>query len=307
MKRFFVFIIIILITGLIAGLIYNCSNQKINNQIVEQSPTTINVSSVKIPDSITFAGEEVPVDLFYVKESFDRELTVNTYWHSSTLLLLKKAPRYFPMIEPILKENGIPDDFKYICVIESGLSQAVSPDNAVGFWQFLKGTGKDYGLEINKEVDERYHIEKSTEAACKYFNDAYEDYQNWTMVAASYNAGKRGINRQVERQKVENYYDLLLNEETERYIFRVLAMKAIFENPGDYMFNLKEENLYPPIPTNIVKVDTAVKSWADFAFQFGINYRILKEFNPWLRQSYLTNNEGKTYKIKIPQKEYLKY
>lgn len=294
-------------SGLIAGLIYNCSNKKISKTKPLQQVAAINISSVKIPDSITFASEEVPVDLFYVKESFDRELTVNTYWHSSTLLLLKKASRYFPIIEPILKENGIPDDFKYISVIESGLSQAISPDNAVGFWQFLKGTGKDYGLEINDEVDERYHIEKATEAACKYFKDAYKDYRNWTIVAASFNAGKRGINRQVERQKVENYYDLLLNEETERYIFRILAIKAIFENPGDYMFSLKNKDFYPPIPTYEVSVDTAVKSWADFAFQYGINYRILKEFNPWLRQSYLTNKEARTYTIKIPKKEYLTY
>lgn len=265
------------------------------------------ISSVDIPEDITFAGEKVPVDLFYVRESLDKELTVNTYWHSSTLLLMKRSSRFFPFIEPILKANGIPDDFKYISLIESGLENVTSPAGAVGFWQFLKGTAKEYGLEVNKEVDERYHLEKATEAACRYFNKVYSDYQDWTLVAAAYNAGKRGINRQIDRQKQENYYDLLLNDETERYIFRVLAMKTIFENPEKYGFHLKEGDLYPPIPTRNVTVDSAVSNWADFANHFNINYRLLKEFNPWLRQPYLKNRGKKTYYVKIPEKEFLNY
>jgi peptidoglycan lytic transglycosylase D len=265
----------------------------------------LEISAVEIPDNITFAGEKVPLELYYVHESFDRELTVNTYWHSSTLLLMKRSGRYFPIIEPLLKANGIPDDFKYLALIESGFENVTSPAGAVGFWQFLKGTAKDYGLEVNKEVDERYHLGKATVAACKYFLDAYEDYQDWTLVAASFNAGKRGINRQIKRQKEDDYYDLLFHEETERYIFRILAMKSIFENPEKYGFVLKKEDLYPSIPTEELTVDTAITNLADFAQHFGINYRLLKEFNPWLRQSYLKNRKKKSYSIKIPEKEYL--
>jgi hypothetical protein len=225
------------------------------------------------------------------------------YWHSSTFLILKRANRYLPIIEPILQKNGIHDDFKYIPLIESGLDHVVSPRGATGFWQFMEGTAKDYGLEINNEVDERYHLEKSTEAACQYFHDAYEEFGNWTLAAASYNVGKRGINKQIERQKENNYYNLLLNSETERYIFRILALKEIYNNPEKYGFHLEENHLYKPIPFDIVEVDTAVSSWADFVGKYELTYRLLKEFNPWLRESYLKNREKKKYYIKIPEKK----
>ncbi|MBN2612541.1 MAG: lytic transglycosylase domain-containing protein [Bacteroidales bacterium] len=277
--------------------------QGFNNSETGQTeePEHYTVSAVKIPDRIEFAGEEVPLDNFDTRESLDRELLVNTYFHSQTFLLIKKSTRFFPIIEPILKKNGIPDDFKYLSVIESNLDNSVSPRQAVGFWQLLEGTAKDYGLEVNKEVDERYHLEKSTDAACKYLLDSYIKYNNWTMTAASYNAGRNGMDRQLERQNGNNYYDLLLNEETARYIFRILSIKMIISDPEKYGFHLEKENYYPEIPTYEVKVDTAISDFNRFADNYGINYKMLKYFNPWLRETYLTNKSGKTYIIKIPE------
>jgi len=266
-----------------------------------------NVAAVKIPDELYFAGEKVPLDNFDTRESLDRELLINTYFHSQTFLLIKKTNRYFPVIEPILKKNKIPDDFKYLCVIESGLDNSVSPKQAVGFWQLVKGTARDYGLEINNEVDERYHIEKSTEAACKFLLESYTKYNNWTLTAASYNAGRHGTNRQIERQHENNYYNLLLNEETARYIFRILAMKLVIESPANYGFVLDKEDLYPQIPTYEVKIDTSISDFSSFAKKFDINYKMLKYFNPWLRENYLDNKTGKSYSIKIPEKGYRSY
>ena len=265
------------------------------------------VKSPEIPNKLEFAGEKVPLDYFDVRESLDRELLVNTYFHSQTMWVIKKANRYFRIIEPVLKKFGIPDDFKYLAVVESNLSNVVSPAGAVGFWQILSGTANDYGLEVNDEVDERYDIEKSTEAACKFFKESYDTYENWTMVAASYNVGRRGINLQIERQKETDYYDLLLNDETARYLFRVLAIKIIMSNPSKYGFNIRKEDLYPSVPTYDVIVDTSVEDFADFAKSYGINYKLLKIFNPWLREKYLTNKNRKTYVIKIPEKGYRDY
>ncbi|MCD4770161.1 MAG: lytic transglycosylase domain-containing protein [Bacteroidales bacterium] len=258
------------------------------------------VKSFPVPDSLTFAGERVPLENFDTRESFDRELNTNAYRHSSTILLIKRAHRYFQVIEPILREYGIPDDFKYLAVAESDLSNAVSPAKATGFWQFMSATGKEYGLEINKEVDERYHLEKSTEAACKYFLKSYKKYSNWTIVAASYNRGSNGVNRQIEIQGQTNYYNLLLPEETARYLFRILSYKTIFTDPEKYGFFIPGNQLYPEIEYRMVKIDTAVASFADFAHLVGTNYKILKSFNPWLRQPYLTNRAGKEYQIKVP-------
>jgi hypothetical protein len=265
-----------------------------------QDPLKQKVKSFRGPDTLYFAGERVPLENFDTRESFDREINTNAYRHSSTILLIKRSHRYFPLIEAILEEYGIPDDFKYIAVAESDLSNAVSPVKATGFWQFMKATAIEYGLEINDEVDERYHLEKSTVAACKYFLKSYERYGNWTMVAASFNRGSNGINRQVSIQKENNYYDLLLPEETSRYIFRILSFKTIFENPEGYGLYIPESHLYPPVDYNSVRVDTAVSSFAEFAKGFGTNYKILKAFNPWLRQAYLKNESGREYIIKVP-------
>lgn len=258
-------------------------------------------TSVPIPDSVSFAGEKMPLSQFDVKEALDRELLSNAYFHSQTIRYIKLAPRYFSIIEPILKEKGIPDDFKYLAVAESGFNpRAESPANAVGFWQFLKGTAQDYGLEINSEIDERYHVEKSTYAACDYLRDAYDLYGSWTMVAASYNSGMNGINRQIIRQKTESYYDLLLVEETQRYVYRIVALKLILENPEVYNFKISNEEKYPLIKTKTIEVNSSIADFADFAAENGLSYKLLKDFNPWLRENKLTNSGKKTYKIKIP-------
>tara|TARA_R100000935_G_C2828509_1_gene163672 strand:- start:1043 stop:1975 length:933 start_codon:yes stop_codon:yes gene_type:complete len=260
------------------------------------------IYALPMPENLNFAGEPVPIDNPDIYERMDRELLVNTYWQSNALLLLKRANKYFPVIEPILAEYGVPDDFKYLAVIESGLTQAVSPAKAVGFWQILEGTGKDFKLEINDNVDERYHIEKSTRVACEYLLKSKEKFGTWTMAAAAYNAGNTGVMRQLDRQDVSKYYDLLLGEETGRYVFRILALKEIMSNPKKYGFNYNEDQLYKDIPTYQVKVDTSVTDFAAFAKDLNINYKILKIHNPWLRDSYLNNKSGKTYYLDIPEK-----
>jgi membrane-bound lytic murein transglycosylase D len=263
---------------------------------------TYSIKAVPMPEDLEFAGESVPLQDPDVFERMDRELLVNTYWQSNALLLMKRANKYFPIIEPILKEEGVPEDFKYLAVIESGLTQAVSPAKAVGFWQILEGTGKEYGLEINDNVDERYHIEKSTRVAADYLKKAKQRFGSWTLAAASYNAGQFGVDKQLERQKVKNYYDLLLGEETGRYVFRILAAKEIMTNPEKYGFNFEDDDLYKYIPVEKVKVDTVVKNFPDFAAKFGINYKILKVHNPWLRDDHLKNASRKIYFIDIPEK-----
>jgi hypothetical protein len=259
------------------------------------------IFSLKLPEKINFAGEKVPLKKHWVKESLDRELLVNTYWQSQTVLFIKRCSRYFPVIEPILKENGIPEDFKYLAVIESGLvTRTVSPAGASGIWQFMKETGKEYGLEITSEVDERYHLEKATIAACKYFKKSFEKYQNWTLVAAAYNAGNSGIKKQLDKQKANNYYDLLLGEETGRYVYRILAVKEILSNPTKYGFYVKNEDLYPVIRTQAIKIDTTVNNIADFAASFRLSYKEFKDLNPWLRENRLTIFGNKNYTIEMP-------
>lgn len=259
---------------------------------------------ILLPDSLSFANEKVPLKYFDVRESLDRELQLNTYWHSQTLLLLKRANRFFPIIEPILKEKGIPDDFKYLAVAESALAQEVSPAKAVGFWQILEKTGLELGLEINKEVDERYSIEKSTRAACNFLQKSYNKFGSWTIAAATYNFGRNGIDRQIDRQKNESYYDLVLGDETGRYLYRILAFKVILENPQKYGFVLKQKDLYPPLKYSYVEVDTAITNIARFAEHFNTNYKMLKTFNPWLRDNYLPNKSRKKYQIQIPEVSY---
>lgn len=260
-----------------------------------------NVYALKIPAGINFAGERVPVEDPDVRERLDRELLVNTYWQSNGLLLIKRANKYFPIIEPILKYHGIPDDFKYLAVIESGLTQAVSPAGATGFWQLMKATAKERGLEVNANVDERYHIQKSTEAACEYLKKAKERFGTWTMAAAAYNAGNYGMARQLERQEIEGYYNVLLGDETSRYVFRILAIKEILSNPEGYGFNIDPEDMYTHIPVEEVEVDTAITSFPKFAREYGISYKVLKIHNPWLREAHLNNASGKKYVIKIPK------
>lgn len=259
------------------------------------------VYALHLPEDVTLAGEYVPFEDPDIFERFDREMHVNTYWQSQTLLFFKRANRYFEIIEPILKEHNIPEDFKYLSLIESGFMNVVSPAGAVGFWQILKTTGQQYGLEVNKQVDERYNVEKSTHVACKYLNEAYGEFNSWILAAASYNMGISGVRKQLKRQSANNYFDLTLNAETSRYVFRILAIKELMENPKKYGFNFRDKDLYQPIPTKVVILDSTVADFGLWAQEQGINYRILKYHNPWLRQEYLKNPTKKAYEIKIPR------
>lgn len=265
---------------------------------------TYQISAIEIPKDLNFAGEPVPQQDPEIMERVDREFLVNTYWQSNALLLMKRANKYFPIIEPILKKNGIPDDFKYLAVAESGLENLVSPAGATGFWQIMKGTGREYGLEVNSNVDERYHVEKSTQVACDYLKKWKERFGTWTLTAAAYNAGPGGIQKYMGIQQVDDYYDLLLGQETGRYVFRILAIKEIISNRDKYGFQLDEEDMYEKVPTFQVEVDTAVTSWADFAELYEINYKLLKRHNPWLREPHLNNASHKKYTIEIPNKGY---
>lgn len=260
------------------------------------------VYPIEQPAELEFAGEKVPLEYFDVKEDLDRELLINVYWQSHTMILMKRTNRHFPVIESVLRKHGVPEDLKYIAVAESDLSNLVSPRQAVGFWQFLEGTARDYSLEVNAEVDERYHLEKSTEAACIFLKESFQRYGSWTMAAASYNMGRKGLDEQTGRQKTDYYYDLLLNEETGRYIYRLLAMKLILSDPEQYGFFAEKSDLYPVIPTFEVTVDGTVEDFADFASRYGINYKVLKIFNPWLRDKQLMNPQKRTYYIKIPKR-----
>lgn len=256
------------------------------------------------PVNLDFAGEETPLKISDVKERLDRELLVNVNLHASTILAIKRANRAFPVIEPILKKYGIPDDFKYLAVIESGLVNVVSPAGARGIWQFMPETAKERGMEVNENVDQRYDLEKSTQAACSYFLSAKRKFGSWTLAAASYNGGMTGVNKQMDIQKVTNYYDLLLTEETSRYVFRILALKEIMQNPVKYGFTIAPEDLYAALPTKKIEIDSTITDLADFAKGQGINYKILKIHNPWLRETKLINDTGKKYQIEIPLKGY---
>lgn len=266
------------------------------------------VYSPDVPAQAEFAGKAIELNRYDLRERMDRELTTFCYMHSTTMLMLKRANRYFPIVEPILKANGIPDDFKYLMVIESNLdTRARSPRGAAGLWQFMEATGKEFGLKVNKNVDERYHIEKATRAACRYFRKAYERYGDWLSVAASYNAGQRRISSSLEQQDADTALDLWLNEETSRYMFRILAAKAVFSRPSHYGFRLKRENLYPAFRYTDVTVNAPIPSLATFAKSQGISYAQLKDANVWLRDTLLENKSGKTYVLKIPARESVYY
>jgi membrane-bound lytic murein transglycosylase D len=267
---------------------------------LESAPALGAIVSFDLPEKLAFAGDSVPMKIQDVRERLDRELHINSYLHGSTIFLMKRAQRWLPQIDSILKQEGIPSDFKYLPLIESALLNDVSPKDAVGFWQILKSSGKENGMEITKEVDERYDPLKSTRAACKYLNTAYKKFGNWTMVAASYNRGMAGMQRSIDNQKVRSYYDLYLNEETARYVFRILAIKEIINHPRKYGFDVKAQYLYEKEKLRYVEVNESIKSLVDFALKEGINYKLLKRHNPWLREETLSVKKGKTYRIAIP-------
>ncbi|WP_405382600.1 lytic transglycosylase domain-containing protein [Maribacter sp. LLG6340-A2] len=275
-----------------------------NDSVQKNVASEYKISSIDIPEDLNFAGELVPQADPEIMERVDREFLVNTYWQSNALLLMKRANKYFPIIEPILAKNGIPDDFKYLAVAESGLTNVVSPAGATGFWQIMRETGREYGLEVNANVDERYHLEKSTEVACKYLKKWKDRYGSWALTAAAYNAGPGAVNKYLRIQQVDSYWDLLLGSETGRYVFRIMAIKEILSNPEKYGFHIDKDDMYTAVPTFTVEVDTPVSDFADFAQEYEINYKILKRHNPWLREPHLNNASRKKYTIEIPNKGY---
>jgi len=289
-KKGFALIMIVSISGL---LIFAISNED-KNKITHEG------TAYYFPSNVDFAGEKMPLEIPDVRERFDRELLVNANLHASTILIIKRANRVFKVIEPILEKNGVPNDFKYLAVIESALINAVSPSGAKGVWQFMPATAKEIGMEVNESVDERYHLEKSTEAACKFLLAAKEKFGSWTLAAASYNGGITGVNKQIDLQKVSNYYDLLLNDETSRYVFRILALKEIMKAPEKFGFEISKQDLYELYPTRTIAIDSSVTNLADFAISQGVNYKILKLYNPWLRDTKLENKTRKKYLIAIP-------
>lgn len=273
-----------------------------NIKTIKNVSDSYEIKAVKIPVYLELAGERVPTERFDIKERMDRELLVNTYWQSNGLLMIKRAHKYFPLIEPLLKKHGLPDDFKYLAVAESGLQNNYSSAGAAGFWHFLKSTGREYGLEINKNVDERYHLEKATKVAADYLKKSKERFGSWTLAAAAYNAGNARISKSLETQQVSDFYDLLLNSETSRYVFRIVALKEVISHPEKYGFILDKDDVYSLPKTRTVKVDTAITNIASFAKNFGTNYKELKLHNAWLRQNKLNNKSKKLYEIKIPKK-----
>ncbi len=297
---------ILLVTAVLAGALcvhlftFSMAASDTDLDYQRQFSERYRIFSLTMPENLTFCGEKVPMDKIDVRERMDRELLVNTYWHSNSILSHKRAHRWFPVIEPILARNGVPDDMKYLALIESGLTNVVSPAGATGFWQFMKETAIHHGMEVNAEVDERYNLERSTEAACAYLKEAKARYGSWAMAVASYNLGAGGLDKQLGRQKNGDYYALLLPEETSRYVFRILAMKNIIEEPERYGFHLREKDLYPTYRTRSITVTGPVEDLNDFAVRQGTDYKTLKLLNPWLRDIKLTNLKGMVYQIQLP-------
>lgn len=283
-------------------------SSQVSEQHSVKSEVPYCVTPPTVPTQAVFDEETIDLRRYDRHERMDREMMAFTYMHSTTMLLIKRANRCFPIVEPILKANGIPDDFKYLMVIESNLNNiARSPAGAAGLWQFMPATGREFGLEVNDNVDERYNIEKATVAACKYFKQAYAKYGDWMAVSAAYNAGQARISSQLERQLASHAMDLWLVEETSRYMFRLLAVKEIFSNPQRYGFLLKREHLYPVIPYKTVTVNTPIDSLSNFAKEQGSTYAQLRDANPWLRETSLKNKSGKTYVLNIPTQEGMYY
>jgi len=283
---------LLLISGLFINGVYN-HNHKITSE-------TYTIKALKVPQNLDFAGEKVPLSMPDIYERFDKELHIITYWQSNTLLTIKRSKRFFPVIEPILKQYNIPDDFKYLAVAESGLQNVVSPSDARGFWQLLKGTAQENGLEVNENVDERYDLEKATHAACKYLLKSKEKFGNWTLTAAAYNAGNTGIFKRPDHQKAVNYYDLLLVEETARYVPRIVLFKEIISNPDKFGFQLEADDYYAPYKYRTIEIESEITDLVAFANENNTSYKLLRIYNPWLRENHLKNKGNKKYQVKIP-------
>ncbi|OFX80467.1 MAG: hypothetical protein A2X12_04285 [Bacteroidetes bacterium GWE2_29_8] len=309
MKKYIIHYIISFLLIIISLLVFKLffsgtSHSNFDVSYKEAFMKNYKIFALDIPDTIYFAGERVPTEKYYVRESIDQELVKNTYGHSTTILMFKRANRWFPIIEPILKKHNIPSDFKYLALIESYFENNSSSKGAAGYWQFMPITAIDHDLEVTDDIDERLNVEKATEAACLYIRSMYKRYKNWTLAAASYNVGEYSLNNSLNNQKVEDYHDLFLNKETARYVYRIIAVKLIFKHPQDYGFYIRKKDLYSPIPTEYIEVDTTINDLVDFSIKHGINYKILKELNPWLRKSFLNNKDRKKYQIKVLPKGY---
>jgi membrane-bound lytic murein transglycosylase D len=300
-NKYFNFLVVTLLLLVFTQLFMYSTDLKSEDKLhQEQFNIKYGIFAIVQPEDLNFAGEEIPVYSSDIWERIDRELLKNTYWQSNTMLYFKKANKYFPIIEPILKEYNIPDDFKYLAVIESGLDNVVSPSGAAGFWQLMKGTAREYGLEVNKDIDERYNLEKATVVACEYLQEAYHKFGNWTMAAASYNMGKSGVRRKIKEQDSNNYYNLYLNSETARYVFRIIAVKEIMQNPKKYGFMFRRKDLYSMPNLQAIEVDSTIANLSDFAKSYNVNYKLLKQFNPWLRTRKLPDKSRRRYILKIP-------
>ncbi|MCD6366489.1 MAG: lytic transglycosylase domain-containing protein [Bacteroidales bacterium] len=301
-RLLFSLMLIIILVTLVKFFSFSKNTGVEDNEFSHEFSGHYSVFAVPIPEHLNFAGESVPTKKYDIFEGIDREFLVNTYWQSQTLLFIKRANKYFPIIEPILKKNNIPEDFKYIALAESGLMNVTSPSHAVGFWQFMKKTGQQYGLKVDKNIDERYHLEKSTQAACDYLNDAFKIFKNWTLVAASYNVGMGNLRKQLNKQQVSSYHDLYLNTETARYVYRIIAIKYILSNPEKYGFHFRKKDLYRYPEFRVDSIDTTINSLEDFAVSQSINLKLLKDLNPWIRGRSLQNPDSVKYGIKIPVK-----
>lgn len=269
--------------------------------------TDYRVYAPSMPDSLSFCGERVPLNIYYVREGLDRELVSNMYYQSNTIFNIKRAVRYFPTIERILREERVPVDMKYLCVIESGLQCVTSPAGAQGWWQFMKTTGQNYGLEITDDVDMRNHLELSTRAACRYLKDLRQRFGSWTAAAAAYNCGENGLSRRLTNQRQTSYYDLYLNRETTRYVYRILALKLIMQHPQDYGYYVRRCDAYPEVPTTTVDLGGQNINIVQFAIDNGTTYKMLRTLNPWIVTDTFKNKAGKTYKVMIPTERGTEY
>lgn len=301
MKRLNIIAIVLSLLAL-GGVVFVCATQKDGSDDTYRKAlrSGYRIYAPVLPETLTFAGEKVPLDVYYVREALDREIMVNMYWQSNMLLYLKRANRYFPVIDSILKQQGVPEDFKYLCVIESGLTNATSAAKAQGYWQFIKETGTRYGLEISDEIDMRNDLEASTVAACKYLKSLKARFGNWTSAAAAYNCGEGGLSRRLEKEGVTSYYDVRLNKETSRYVFRILAVKLIMSAPQDYGYYVRKCDLYPRLPYRTVTLSGKNVDLYAFAKDNNCSYKMLREMNPWITTDNLANKKDKTYTLRLP-------
>lgn len=303
MKKLSIAAIVLSVLAIVGEILICASSREDSEEVLQRAiSNNYRIYSPILPDTMSFAGEKVPLSTYYVHEGLDLEVITNMYRHSSTMLYFKRANRYFPIIEPILKKNGIPADFKYLCVIESGLTNATSPAKAQGFWQFIPSTGANYGLTVNDEIDMRNNLTASTEAACKYIRSLYNKFHSWTATAAAYNCGENGLARRISKQSTDNYYDLWLNSETSRYVYRILAMKLIMQNPQKYGFHLRQCDLYPPIPTRAATLSGQNVDLYEFARSNGTSYKMLRMLNPWIQTDVLKNKSNQKYMVQLPVK-----